>query len=46
MFVAAAAATAAVAIAIACPGAATEHALGWGIAVGSPYMFYTTLESE
>ncbi|KAF1322176.1 Ketol-acid reductoisomerase, partial [Globisporangium splendens] len=27
-------------------GKATEHALGWSVALGSPYTFYTTLEDE
>ncbi|TMW64814.1 hypothetical protein Poli38472_008981 [Pythium oligandrum] len=27
-------------------GKAAEHALGWSIALGSPYTFYTTMEDE
>lgn len=27
-------------------GKATEHALGWSVALGSPYTFHTTLEDE
>lgn len=27
-------------------GKATEHALAWSVALGSPYSFYTTLEDE
>jgi len=27
-------------------GKATDRALGWSVAIGSPYSFYTTLESE
>lgn len=27
-------------------GKAAEHALGWSVGLGSPYTFYTTLESE
>ncbi len=27
-------------------GKATEPALGWGVALGSPFMFETTLQSE